>query len=124
MLLIVKSINGGRPCLRYNVCTVSSITQIEFSPHPILVRVNRQEYLALTKEALGNPVVAEEHQDQGDYSPENMGDILLDNSPEALLSKAMMYTDKALVAGSELPLARLVKGQALVLRREFEVIRL
>lgn len=42
-------------------------------------------------------------------------------SPESLLSSAEMYIDQALAAGSGLPLARLIKGQALALRGQHQV---
>lgn len=42
-------------------------------------------------------------------------------SPGSLLSSAEMYIDQALVAGSGLPLARLVKGEVLALGRQHQV---
>lgn len=43
-------------------------------------------------------------------------------SPESLLLSAEAYTDRALDTGTGLPLARLVKGQALSLRGQHQVI--
>lgn len=42
-------------------------------------------------------------------------------SPESLLLSAEKYTEQALVAGSRLPMARLVKGRALNLRGQHKV---
>lgn len=47
--------------------------------------------------------------------------VISDATPESLLRRAEFYTDQALAAGSGFPLARLVKGQALVLRGRFQV---
>lgn len=44
------------------------------------------------------------------------------SSAESLLSNAEFYTDRALAAGSGLPLAKLVKGQALALRGQHQVL--
>lgn len=46
---------------------------------------------------------------------------IVSSSPESLLSKSELYTDQALDSGSGLPLARLVKGQALALRGQHQV---
>eukprot|EP00904_Undaria_pinnatifida_P007486 jgi/Undpi1/3868/HiC_scaffold_16.g07236.m1 len=46
--------------------------------------------------------------------------VISDATPESLLRRAEFYTDQALAAGSGFPLARLVKGQALVLRGRFQ----
>lgn len=42
------------------------------------------------------------------------------SSPEELFAKAEFYTDQALASGSTLPLARLVKGDILILRSQFK----
>lgn len=66
-----------------------------------------QEYLTLTKEAVETTATADfgnrEH-----YSA-------------TLLSRAETVIDRALAAGSGLPLARVVKGNALILRGEPKV---
>ena len=79
-----------------------------------------QEYLALTREALqadGEGMAM----GQGVMKRISHNGVLADASPESLLWRTEFYTDQALAAGSGFPLARLVKGQALVLRGQFQV---
>lgn len=93
-------------------------------------------YLQLTLEALENPSqrVAQgdsagnemdgtHHYDGGGGNPDGVENAvnIRSSSPETLLSKAELYTDQALAAGSGLPLVRLVKGQALALRGQHQV---
>lgn len=58
---------------------------------------------------------------QGDMKHTSQDGVSSDASAESLLWRAEFYTDQALAAGSGFPLARLVKGQALVLRGQFQV---
>eukprot|EP00903_Cladosiphon_okamuranus_P011712 g11015.t1 len=91
-------------------------------------------YLELTSSALENPSAWAEqgnggvdfefdgtHRDGG--RTESNGEVVSSirfMSPELLLSSAEMYVDQALAAGSGLPLARLIKGQALALRGQHQ----
>lgn len=81
-----------------------------------------QSYLSLAvrsreHQATTNPLDGRAHAD----IPSNGDDFPTNVSPEMLLSRAESYIAHALRAGSELPLARLVKGDCLVLRRQFQV---
>lgn len=104
----------------------------------VFVTLPRQVYLQLTLEALEKPSgrVGQEdgadveldgthHDDGGGGNNAGDGRGSISNirlsSPESLLSSAELYTDQALAAGSGLPLARLVKGQALALRGQHQV---
>lgn len=66
-----------------------------------------QEYLTLTKEAVETTAAAD-FGNRAHYS-------------STLLSRAETVIDQALAAGSGLPLARLVKGDALILRGQPQV---
>lgn len=46
--------------------------------------------------------------------------LSIPESPDGLMSRAEFYADKALAAGSPLPLARFVKGDILVLQGQFQ----
>lgn len=82
-----------------------------------------QEYLALTREAMRGPQAdkGSPTTEQGGVKHVNHDGVLSDTTPESLLWRAEFYTDQALAAGSGFPLARLVKGQVLVLRGQFQV---
>lgn len=95
-----------------------------------------QAYLQLTLTALENPSQRVEHEDgagielngahqydDGGDNPDDGGNYYnaRSSSPNSLLSKAELYTDHALAAGSGLPLVRLVKGQVLALRGQHQV---
>lgn len=65
-----------------------------------------------------------QHHDGGANAGDGQTDASNDmrsSSAESLLSSAELYTDRALAAGTGLPLARLVKGQALALRGQHQV---
>lgn len=85
-----------------------------------------QVYLDLTLKALQTLSVGQVGVVQGDNIEKDIhgtrqAPVTLPSSPESLLSRAESYTDQALTAGSGLPLARLVKGQALALRGQHKV---
>eukprot|EP00752_Nemacystus_decipiens_P009157 g8179.t1 len=93
-------------------------------------------YVALTWDALENQseLAGQENVDvgfklddaqgddgrEGESNAEAISKSVLSLSPEALLSRAETYIDRALAAGSGLPLSRLVKGHTLALRGQHE----
>lgn len=81
-----------------------------------------QVYIELALKALRTPSVSAKQRDSIEMVDgiHHHTDIRA-SSPESLLSRAELYVDQALTAGSGLPLARLVKGQALALRGKHQV---
>ena len=81
-----------------------------------------QVYLDLALKALQAPSASAARGDHSDREIDGtQAPAPRPPSPESLLSRAELYTDRALAAGSGLPLARLVKGQALALRGQHKV---
>eukprot|EP00752_Nemacystus_decipiens_P011698 g10381.t1 len=103
--MLLRDHNGAVPALEQS---------LELEPWNTMAMV----YLDLALKALQTPSVGAA---QGDHIGKmtdgtRQASVTRSSSPELLLSQAESYTDKALTAGSGLPLARLVKGQALAMR--------
>lgn len=118
--------------------TSTTATAVQHGSYCPCLPVVAQVYLQLTLAALEDPSqrVAQgdgagigieldrmHHYDGGGENPDGGESVssIGSFSPESLLSRAEFYTDQALDSGSGLPLARLVKGQALALRGQHQV---